>query len=223
MGRDAREAESDLLALVGDTKGDLDARTDAAAALGQIRADVPAALPVMRAVLADAKADAGLRKAVAEALGKWGKEAADASATLGIVLIAKNSTVELRTAAVTALDQFGSEARDAIPALIKAVDDSERVVRCLAMQTLGRLGRDLGDNRKKAVKAILKATEESNVEVCVSAIETLGALSADGLGSEAPDAVKRLDTILLREGRKSIREAAQAARDKIRPPKKGKG
>ncbi len=34
--------------------------------------------------------------------------------------------------------------------------------------------------------------------------------------------VKRLDTILKREGRKAIREAAQAARDKIRPPVKKK-
>ncbi len=234
MGKDAGSAQAELQALLGDTRADMEARTEAAVALGQIKADVPQALPVLRAVLADnkasskeeAQAKAQLRRAVAEALGKWGRDAADASATLGIVLVSREpllsreTLVRLRTAAVTALSQFGPDARPAIGALIKAVDDEDRVVRCLAMQTLGKLGKDLDDQRKKAIQAILRATEESNIEVCVSAIETLGVLSADGLAGETETVVKRLDTILRNEGRKAIREAAQAARDKIKPPKK---
>jgi HEAT repeat protein len=220
MGKDARDAQPELQALVGNGKAELDARIEAAVALGLIQADVSQALPVMQQVLADTKVDVKLRKAVAEALGKWGRDAADASVTLGKVLESTTSPADLKAAAVTALDQFGAEARAAIPALIKAGNDSDRTVRCLALQTLGRLGKELGDNRKKAVKVVLKATEESNIEVCVLAIETLGALGPDGLGSESVDAVKRLDTILQREGRKAIREAAQAARDKIRPPAK---
>ncbi len=222
MGKDAREAQPELQTVLGDAKADLEARKESAVALGQISADIPQALPVMRTVLGDAKADDGLRRNVAEALGKWGKDASDASATLGIVLVSKGSSQELRTAAVTALEQFGVDAKAAIPALIKAVDDDDRTVRCLALQALSRMGKELEDNRKPAVKAILRATEESNIEVCVSAIESLGKLSADGLGAESPEVVKRLDTILKREGRKAIREAAQAARDKIRPPAKKK-
>jgi HEAT repeat protein len=223
MGKDAKEAQAELQAVVGNSKEDLDARTEAAVALGLIDADVAQALPVMRKVVGDAKADTKLRKAVAEALGKWGKDAGDASATLGLVLVTKTTPVELRTAAVTALSQFGAEAKEAIPALIRAVDDNDNVVRCLAMQTLGQLGRELGDHREKAVKAILKGTEASNIEVAVSAVETLGGLAPDGLGSEVDEVIKRLDAILKREGRKALREAAQAARDKIRPPKKAKG
>ena len=161
----------------------------------------------------------GLRKAVAEALGKMGKEAADAAPALAAVLTAKDSSTELRLAAVTSLEQFGADGKAAIPALIKAVSDSDKFVRCLAMQALGRMGKELDANRKEAVKALLKSAEDSNVEVAVAAIESLGALSGDGLAGEADDVVKKLDAVLLREGRKSIREAAQAARDKIRPKK----
>jgi hypothetical protein len=234
MGKDARDAQAELLALVGDTRADMEARTEAAVALGQVSADVSQALPTLRTVLTDnkasskeeAQAKAQLRRAVAEALGKWGRDAADASATLGVVLITREpllsqeTLVELRTAAVTALSHFGPDAKPAIAALVRAVADDDRVVRCLAMQTLGKLSKELGDDRKKAVKAILKATEESNIEVCVSAIETLGVLSVDGLAGETDAVVKRLDAILRNEGRKAIREAAQAARDKIKPPKK---
>jgi HEAT repeat protein len=221
MGRDAREAQAELQTLLADKKADAEARTEAALALGLARPDVAAALPVLREVLADKSADPALRKAVAESIGKLGKDAADASPTLAVVLIDKDSKPELRLAAVTALDQLGAEARAAIPALIKATADSERVVRCLAMQTLGRLGKDLDDNRKEAVKALLKAVDDSNAEVSVAAIESLGALSSEGLGSEADTVVKKLDSILRRGDRKVITNAAAAARDKIRPKKKG--
>ena len=80
--------------------------------------------------------------------------------------------------------------------------------------------KDLDKHRQPAVKAILQAADDPNAEVCVSAVETLGALSAEGLGEDADLAVKKLDSILRREGRKVIRDAAQAARDKLRP--KGK-
>jgi HEAT repeat protein len=220
MGRDARDAQDDLQVLLADRKAEPAARTEAAIALGQIKPDAAGVLPVLKEVLADEKADARTRKAVAEALGKLGKEAGEASATLGTVLSAKGSSTDLRLAAVTALDQMGPEAKAAIPGLVKAASDSDRFVRCLAMQVLGRMGKDLEGNRKEAVKALLRSAEESNVEVCVAAIESLGALSAEGLGGEADDAVKKLEAILRREGRKSIREAAQAAIDRIRPKKK---
>jgi HEAT repeat protein len=231
MGRDSRDAEAELLALLGDKKADTEARTEAAIALGQIKPDASGVLGVFKEVLGDEKADLRIRKAVAEAIGKIGKDASDATATLAIILVARDPTkatedekaarAALRLAAVTALDHFGTEARVAIPALIKAATDGEKVVRCLSMQILGRMGKELDSNRKEAVKALLKSTEDLNVEVCVAAIESLGALSADGLASEADGVVKKLDRILTRESRKAVLDAAQAARDKIRPkPKK---
>jgi HEAT repeat protein len=240
MGRDAKEAESELTALLGDAKANPDARSEAAVTLGQIRADVSSALPTMRSVLTDPKIEAPkdadekaklaardkalrLRRAVAEALGKWGKESADAAPTLAVVLIDKNSPTELRLAAVTAIEQIGVDGKAAVPALVKAVDDGDRFVRCLAMQTLAKMGEVLEDSRKPAVKAILKATEADVLEVCVAAVETLGALSVSGgLSDFKADVLKRLDEIEKREGRKPLREAAAAARAKIDPKKKVK-
>jgi hypothetical protein len=229
MGKDAREAQADLLVLLADKKADVEARQDAAICLGQVRPDVSAALPVLKTVLADEKADTRIRKAVAEAVGKLGKEAAEATSTLANLLTARDTQGDLRLAAVGALDQFGPDGKGAIPALVKVVGDAEliktmgdnaRFIRCLGMHALGRMGKELDKERKPAVQAILKASEDPNVEVCVSAIETLGALSAEGLGEARDDVIKKLDTILLREGRKSIREAAQAALDKIKVKKK---
>lgn len=223
MGSDAKEAETDLQAVVGNAKAEVEARMDSAIALGQIRADVPSVLPTLRTVLADVKTDVKIRRAVATTLGRWGKEAGAASAALGIVLIdAKNSPDELRRAAVTALSQMGAEAEPAVLALIKAVGDSDRIVACLSMQTLGKMGRELDENREKAVVAVLKATENSNIEVCVSAIETLGAMAAEGLSTKRAEVLKRLDEIIRREGRKAVREAAQAAHKKLEPKKKVK-
>jgi HEAT repeat protein len=220
MGKDARDAQDELQTLLGDKKADTEARTDAAVALGQIRPTAIQSLSVMKEVLADAKTEAVIRRAVADALGKMGRDASDATGTLAGVLTAKDSPVDLRLAAVTAIDQFGRDGSAAIPALIKAAVDNDRFVRCLAMQVLGRMGRELDTHRKDAVKALLKSADDGNVEVSVAAIESLAALSADGLAGESDEVVKKLDSIIRREGRKSIREAAQIARDKIRPKKK---
>lgn len=228
LGRDAREAQIELQTLVADKKASLEARVDAALCLGQIRPDVTQALPIMREVLADDSTDSRIRRALADSLGKLGRDGVDATPTLATLLSAKDTSPELRLAAVTAIDQFGPEARAAIPALIKVIGDPDllrtmgenaRFIRCLAMQSLGRMGKDLDKYRKEAVTTILKATEDVSVEVCVSAIETLGALATEGLGGQTEEVNKRLETILLREGRKVIREAAQAAQDKLRPKK----
>ncbi|MFO0879564.1 MAG: HEAT repeat domain-containing protein [Gemmataceae bacterium] len=228
MGRDAREAQLELQGLLADRKGDTEARVDAALCLGQIRPDLTQALPVLREAIADEKNDPQVRRAVVESLGKLGKEAADATPSLAALLAGKDTSPELRLAAVTAIDQFGPDGKQAIPALIRATADPEliksmgeqaRFIRCLAMQSLGRMGKDLDRERKEAVTALLRAMEDPSVEVSVSAIESVGSLASEGLAGEADEVVKKLDTLLLREGRKSLREAAQAARDRIRPKK----
>ena len=216
MGKDAREAEPELLALAGNKDADLTARVESVVALGTIRADVPADLPTLRAVLADPKNDLRLRKAAAETLGKWGKESADAAPTLAAVLLEKESKVELRLAAVNAIMHVGPDASKAVPALIAAVADEDRFVRCLALQTIVKMGEVLEDQRKPAVKAMLKATEDSIIEVAVTAVESLGALSqVGGLADLKADVLKRLSDIDKRDGRKALREASANARAKI--------
>jgi hypothetical protein len=216
MGKDAREAEPDLLAVAGNKDAELTARIESVVALSLIRADVPADLPTLRAALADAKTDPRLRKAVAETLGKWGKESADAAPTLAAVLVEKGSKEELRLAAVNAIAQIGPDASKAVPALIAAVADDDRFVRCLALQTIVKMGEVLEDQRKLAVMAMLKATEDSVIEVSVTAVESLGALSqVGGLADKKAEVLARLSEIDKRDGRKVLREASTNARAKI--------
>ncbi|MFO0925708.1 MAG: HEAT repeat domain-containing protein [Gemmataceae bacterium] len=228
VGPDAREAQAELQALLADQQADTEARTDAARCLGQIRPEEGGAVNVLRDVFTDPKADLPLRVAAAEAAGRLGATARPIAADLGKLLIARDSAAELRVAVVTALDALGGEAKPALPALIAAVNDvaierqkgdTGRTVRCLAMHALGRLGKDLDDRRKDTVQALLKATDDPNTEVSVTALETLAALTADGNAGESDVVVKKIDAILLREGRKAIREAAEAARERIRPKK----
>lgn len=227
IGSEAGDAREALQRLLATREGDAEARADAALSLGQIRFD-PAVLPVLRAALTDASADARVRRAAAETLGKLGKESGDAAGDLGKVLTARETSADLRLAAATALEQIGTEGKAAIPALLLAISDAAqvrqmgehaRVIRCLAMHALGRLGKDLAERRKDTVAALLRATEDPNVEVCVTAIETLAALTAEGQAADSDAVVQKLDAILQREGRKAIREAAEAARERLRPKK----
>lgn len=229
LGKDARDAQVELQQLVADRKAEVEARVDAAICLGQIRPDITQALPVMREVIADEKVELAVRRALVESLGKLGKEGADATPTIAALIVARDVPSELRLAAVSTIDEFGVDAKQAIPALIKAtadpaliktMGDNARFIRCLAMHALGRMGKELDRDRKEAVAALLRAMDDPSIEVSVSAIDTMGALAGEGLAGESDEVVKKLDQILLREGRKSVREAAQAARDRIRPSKK---
>ena len=88
------------------------------------------------------------------------------------------------------------------------------------MQTLGKHNKDLADHRKAAVKNLTLSLDDGNTEVIVTALETLGTFSAEGLAVDADEVVKKIDAVIAREGRKSLQEAAKAAREKIRPTKK---
>jgi HEAT repeat protein len=219
MGKAAVKARADLLVLVGNKKADTNARTEAARSLGFVTTDASEVLPVLKEVVGDTKSDNGLRKVVAETIGKLGKDAAGASAILGAILIEKDAPADLRLAAAGALDEFGSTGKAGIPNLIKATADADRFVRCKSLHALGRMGAELDTNRKGAVRAILKATEDTNQEVAVAALDCLGTLSSEGLGAEVENVIKRLDSIIAREGRKTIVEAAENAKTKVRPKK----
>lgn len=230
VGKDAREAEPDLVKLLADARADVVARTEAARCVGFTRVDPAGMLAALKEVAADGKADAGLRRVVCETIGKLGKDGVEASAVLGAVLAEgvparatdaeKAARAALRLAAASALDEFGSSAKAALPQLIKAVADEDRFVRCKALHSLGQMGLSLDRHRGDAWKAIKAATDDTNTEVAVAALDAIGSLASEGLGARVDDALKHLDALLEREGRKAIVEAAKAAREKLRPKKK---
>jgi hypothetical protein len=222
IGREARDAAAELQEALADKKLDSRTRTEAARALGHVGSDASAALPTFKEVVADPKADVELRKAVAETLGRIGREGAEASETLGGVLTAKGTPPELRLAVVTTLDTLGAEAKAALPALLKAVNDDERTVRCVALHAIGHMGKELDTHRKSAVNALVRCLTDISLEVRLSAIEAIRVLGPDGLGDETARVTKQLEEAVRREGIKTVREAAQAALDKLRG-KKSKG
>jgi HEAT repeat protein len=240
MGREAMPAMNALEQAVADKKGDTLLRIHAAHALTQLGSDAKPSLPALKDVLADTKASRLLRRAVAEGLVRLGKDGASAAATLGAILEEKGPSEKkkvkgkkarealrkaleehqaLRRAAVTTLDAQGSEAKGAVPALVKALDDNDRFVRCMAMHAIGQLGKDLEANREAAFKALMRGLKDPNVEVLIGAIEAFGLLGLEGLGSEAPTIVKELRAVAERDGRRSVHDAIKNAIDKIQPRK----
>jgi HEAT repeat protein len=219
LGKEAREAQADLLALLADRKADNQARADAAFTLGQISPEAREVLPTFKDVFGDASAPAALRKNVVESIGKLGKDGAETAPLLATLLTDKNASADLRLACVGVLDQWGTEARSTLPALIKATRDDDRYVRSVALHAIGRMGKVIEMQRKPAVEAIFTGLEDTSQEVRLAAIEALVALGVDGLHSETSEAIRRLKQLLERETRKPIREATQAAIDKIVPKK----
>jgi HEAT repeat protein len=217
LGKDAAGALDKLQEVLLDAKVERGTRVQCALAIGRIGApDALPALPALQTVLTDAKAPASLRKAVTEALGVLGKDAAVAAGALGDILTSPASDVSLRRAAATALDSIGAEGHAALPALLKAIKDTDQFVRSQALHTLGQYGKELGEQQKSVVTAILSAMDDSVLEVRLAAIEALGALGAAGLGEETKAVAGRLNDAT-RDPQKAVRDAATAALKKVAP------
>jgi HEAT repeat protein len=219
MGKDAREASRDLQDLLANKNADTEARIEATIALGVVRDDL-AVLDLLKNVVADEKTELRLRQAAAEAIGKYGRDGAGAATVLGAILLSKETPLELKLSVIGAIDQFINEGKGAIPGLVHTLNEEDRNLRCLAMQALAKLNRELGESRKPIIQALVKNLDDTNSEVIVTALETLGTLASEGLLGESDTVVKKIDVVIAREGKKVVREAAQAARDKIRPIKK---
>jgi HEAT repeat protein len=210
LGKDAADAVPALLEIVKDRDAAPLLRMQTTLALGRVGA--PDALPALGAikdVLADAKAPVEVRKAAAETLGLFGKYGAEAAAQLGAAL-KPAEPLELRRAAMTALDKIGPDATGAVKEIKKAMRDDDRFVRCLAMHTLGQIGKDLDADAKEVVMVLIEALADGSLEVRVAAIETLGTLGREVVGAEADKVEKRLKE-LSKDTREAIRDAANAA------------
>jgi HEAT repeat protein len=216
MGHEARDAVSDLANILKDPKIDELTRVPVAQALGRIGApEAVAAVPVLKDVLADTRAPKDVRRAAAESLGRLGKESPEVAQLLGAVLTGTDVPVEVRRAVAAALDQLGDDAKPALPALKKALTDDDKFVRCLAMHTLGLLGKELGGETKDVVTRLLRALDDSVLEVRVAALETFGNLGVEVLGDEAPAVEARVEK-MTRDPLKEVREAADNALKKLK-------
>jgi HEAT repeat protein len=109
---------------------------------------------------------------------------------------------------------MGAEGHAALPALLKALKDTDQFIRSQALHALGQYGKELGDQQKAVLKAMLGALDDSVLEVRLAAIEALGSLGAAGLGDDAKSVVDRL-TEANRDPQKAIRDAAAAALKKF--------
>jgi HEAT repeat protein len=236
MGKEARPALAALEEVLADKKASDLARVHAAHALTQLGADGRPSLNTLKEALADKKAPPVLRLAVAGALVRMGKAGAGAAEGLGAVLdekapapkkkppsaedrAAAEAHKALRRAAVTTLDALGAEAKAALPALVKALDDRDNYVRCLAMHSVAQLGKDLEDHREAALKGLRRGLKSADVEVLVSAIEAFGMMGLEGLGTEASAVAKELRAVGARDGRKAVQEALKSALEKVQPRK----
>lgn len=215
LGKDARDALPELQKTLRDPNSEELARLQAALALGRIGG--AEAVPALNDCLADPAAPAEIRKAAADALGMIGADAASASRTLGAALTEPSAGTELRRAAAAALDQLGPAGHAAIPALKKALKDSDRFVRCLAMHAVGRMPRELGNDRREVVTLLLQGLDDGVTEVRVAAIETLGALGPSGLDTDLAAVRDRLKAST-QDSQKAVRETAVDALKKLTTP-----
>jgi len=78
---------------------------------------------------------------------------------------------DVRELAAAALSEFGAGARAAVPALIRAVQDENPVVRRRAIRAIAIVGPDAGED---ALSEVITATDDLEDGVALQAIATLG-------------------------------------------------
>jgi HEAT repeat protein len=222
MGQDAREAVPDLEKVLKDPRADPLTRLPVVQSLGKIGApEAVVALPTLLEVLRDPEAPADVRRAVVECLVKLGTDASEKAVPLLSQLLSDPKTpVEVRLSSAAGLNRFGvdaiKEARETtLPALKKALKDEDKTIRCLAMHTLGQLGKDLGADTKEVVATLLLALDDSTVETRVTSLETLTKLAPE-MDADTLDKVKKRVMELTRDSLKEVRDAAEIAQEKLK-------
>src|SRR5262249_48881034 len=142
-----------------DPKTNTLARVFLVTTIGIIGRDFEVNNKTLLAVFVDAATPDELRIALAETLGVLGGDGGAVDA-LKTELAKADGSVELRRACVRALDSFGPKAKPALPELKKALYDKDKFVRTDALHAIGRIGKDLGDDRKEIVKELLVISNE---------------------------------------------------------------
>jgi HEAT repeat protein len=230
IGPGASEAVPELAQAVRDNKGNPRVRRYAVSALGRIGQEASTSVPALSALLAepdptrvspDEKAAwMELKRVTIVALGLIGDSAAVPALGKALddaitVRDGKVKNISLSREAITAVNRFGPERKSVLPVLIKAMGDrQDRFVRCQAMNAVGSLGDDLGDQRKVVVAALRQGLTDKLNEVRLASILALGQLGPDLLGTELKAIKSELEQAT-RSPHKPISEAATAALAKL--------
>jgi HEAT repeat protein len=239
MGPAAKIAVPALLAALKDKEPG--PRAAAAQAVGLVQAEPEDAMPLLVDALNDS--DRNVRLAVMAGLAQYGPKAQRAAAGLGNLIakdespdvrkkaaetlsligpdgkaaaaalvdaLQKDKDVDVRRWASIALAKMAGEAKDSVPNLAATLatvleKEPDRFVRGHAAHALGKLGKD-------GVAPLQKcAANDIVVEVRLAAIEELGEIGP----AANQDTVVKMLTAFLRDGRPTVREAAETALKKI--------
>jgi HEAT repeat protein len=166
-------------------------------------------LPVVRHVL-EQSADGSVRQAAVEGLGRFGAAARPLVPIVVRYFQDKKSPPSLRMTCAEALLAIGLEAAVGWPAVQAALSDADAGVRTQAIRLAGALG----SVEPRVVPALLeRALQDVHVEARLAAIQELGRL-----GSRAREAEPALRRLAQQDSRAVIRQAAQAAVEKIAGP-----
>ena len=211
-------------------------RLRAASDVAKLGGDAKKAVPALITMLQDD--DVSLQEAAATALGTIGPNAKDALAPL---IEALDRDPEVRSAAIVAIAEIGAEAKPAAPALrglLKKTDDRVVLQAAVALHALAEedqacrialtqlleskeprvrqgAARELGTYRQLAtdsIPALLSVLKDHSARGYVreAAVQALGEISP------ADPEVKEALVAALKDNRRSVQEAAEAALKKIR-------
>ena len=202
-------------------------RSNAANSLGGGPGSV-SAIPNWTRALTDSSAD--VRRSAAESLGRLGPPAASAAPTLvtllsdqqdsvcsysqralekigagavpALVPALTHHNVVIRKAAARILGHYGAGAKEAVPALAKALDDSDEFVLTGASSSLARIGTD-------GMRPLLAAVSHKNPVVRKAVAGVLGGhLEAAGMGPALASALADSDVEVRRAAAASLAQHA---------------
>jgi HEAT repeat protein len=223
IGPGATKAIRALTAAIRDTDGQV--RCASATALGQIGPAAVEAAPVLIAALGDA--DEAVRRASATALGQIGPGAAKATAALTAAV--RDADEQVRSASATALGQIGPAAAEAIPALIDALAEVKSAVGALTKMgpiAVPALTRALGDTNERirsasatALGQIGPAAIPALTAALGNASERIRSASATALGQIVPAAATAIQALVatLADCDERVRCASATALGQIGP------
>jgi HEAT repeat protein len=182
-------------------RGNLLERFQAACELGDIGPEAKAAAPALASLVNDSSyANSTM---AARALIRIGPPA-----VASVVPLLQDPRAAVRKTAAEILGRIGPEAKEAVPALTRALTDTDRGVRLQATTALGQI--DPGNAAVRAAE-LIAALKDKDPEVRGTAAESLGQLSP------APAGVVDALTAALRDDSFQVRLAAVYALGKLGP------
>lgn len=215
LGKSAKPASKQLLALASSKEADVISRSFACLALGDMQEE--AAISVLLGII-ESKAEAlDLQVAATKAIAMFSIEDKDTVVKIGKVLGGAGAPRELKLAIVVCLDQLGTLAAPAVEPLIDVLVDRDGAIRAIALHALGNIGKDLGPMLDRARNAVVTSLNDGSLDVRLSALGTLGRWGPSLVDAATIARVEKLE----KDPAKEVRETARIVLARLRgaPPK----